>query len=74
MGRIAGMVVEEMTERQLEDARAHVLAIRNNFGGVRPKGDKPWSGKRNPNPGCQVYKTSEFFDAVEALGGGYSIK
>jgi hypothetical protein len=74
MSSIAGVDVSEMTERQLDDARAHVLAIRSNFGGVRPKGGKPWSGKRNPNPGGQVYKTSEFFDAVEALGGGYSIK
>ena len=71
MSKIAGCDVEEMTVKQLEDARAHVLAIRDNFGGVRPKGGKPWRGEK---PMGRVFKTSEVADAISALGGGFSIK
>jgi hypothetical protein len=71
MSSIAGMEVSEMTPRQAEDARAHVLAIRSNFGGVRPKGEKPWRGDKPPG---RVFKVSEVRDAVDALGGSLNIK
>lgn len=71
VGKIAGMVVEEMTPKQAEDARAHVLAIRRNFGGVRPDGGKPWGSKK---PQGKVFDTTEVLDALTALeDGGFSI-